>query len=140
MIMWCGLWLHKVRRRIERIIALPDKNSVLQEILLKGRGLPVCEERAGTPDYDERVIDKDDVSRWSSVLTAVLGAPVKPAGVIPTEEHLSVTENYGGIQKSQTLYWKEFEDVCVAAMFWPWGDGKHVTLKMACARKSIDFP
>lgn len=114
------------------MVPLPKKNSVLQEILQKGHGLPVCEERHSTDDYDERVIYKDDLSRWSSILTQVLGTAVKPAGMAPTQEHLSVTENYGGTQQNQTLYWKKFKDVSVVAMFWPWGDNRHITLKMVC--------
>jgi hypothetical protein len=114
---------------------LPEKNSVLQEILQKGHGLPVCEERRGGSDYDERVIYKDDLNRWGSVLTQVLGAAVKPAGAAPAQEHLSAAEKFGGIQKNQTLYWKEFKGFAVVAMFWPWADNRRITLKMACISK-----
>jgi hypothetical protein len=48
---------------------------------------------------------------------------------------LRMTEDYGGIQTGQTLFMREFDDFNVMAMFWPWQDGKHVTLKITLLEK-----
>ena len=42
-----------------------------------------------------------------------------------------VTKNYGGIQKQQTLYYKDRDGVADCAMIWPWNDGSRSTVKMA---------
>jgi len=102
----------------------------LKEIIEKCSKLSVYEQRYITGDYDELVFYNREIDKWNKIFTAVLGPPIKPAGVEPTKDDLRLTRDYGGIDDNQTLFKKEFDDVTVIAMFWPWGDDIHTTLKI----------
>ena len=39
-------------------------------------------------------------------------------------------KEYGGIRKEQFLYNRAFEEISIMAMFWPWSDGAHITVKI----------
>ncbi len=116
----------------------------LPEIVKKCSELRIAEVISNNVLYVELVIYKEEFDRWNEILTEVFGPAIKPAGIEPTDEHLNLTKNYGGVQggilKEQTLFKMTSEGRTVIAMFWPWqcieeGEEEKVTLKMAVLRK-----
>jgi len=103
----------------------------LHEIIEKCRMLGIDEERHSSNTYHELVFYREEIDKWNTVLSGVLGPAIKPEGKAPAKDHQRLTKEYGGIWADQTLFKGEFEDATVIAMFWPWEDGIHVTLKMA---------
>ncbi len=103
----------------------------LREIIGKCSTLPVYEERCITDEYGELVFYNREVDEWKKILADIFGPAIKPAGVEPTKDDLHLTKEYGGIWVDQTLFKREFGDYTVIAMFWPWGNNIHTTLKMA---------
>ena len=93
--------------------------------------LDVHEKRCDREDLFELVFFSRDVSEWERILTAFLDDPVKPSGKPPTSKDLKITEGTGGIRVEQTLFEKEFENGVIIAKFWPWKDGRCITLRMA---------
>ena len=108
---------------------------MLKEILEKCKALSVQERRSVTDKYCELVFDSKDTDEWTRMLAESLGPPVKPAGQKPTRDDLRLTREYGGIFADQTLFKKEFGNVTITAMFWPWQDGAFTTLKLAALEK-----
>jgi hypothetical protein len=106
-----------------------------KEIIEKCSSLAVEEQRSVSDGYIELVFFTKDADAWTKALGEVLGPAVKAAGVEPTEDDLNSTEDYGGIHGNQTLFKKDFADTCAIAMFWPWSDGIHTTLKAALLKK-----
>jgi hypothetical protein len=102
----------------------------LREIVEKCSLLEVEERRHQDETYGELVFCNKGIDDWHRIISEALGTPVKPAGNKPAKDLVRLTEEYGGIRTDQTLFMREFDDVTVMAMFWPWGDGKHTTLKM----------
>lgn len=96
----------------------------------------VFEKRNITENYLEIVFYSRDKNEWERVFIEILGNAVKPPKSNPTREDSAITKDYGGIKADQTLFKKEIEGFVVIAMFWPWGDGDHVTLKAACIRRT----
>jgi hypothetical protein len=103
----------------------------LREIVEKCSILSVCEKRCITDEYGELVLYNREIDEWNKILADIFGPAIKPAGVKPTKDDLHLTKDYGGIWVDQTLFQKDFDDVTVIAMFWPWKDNIHTTLKMA---------
>lgn len=91
--------------------------------------LDIYQKRSITDEYLELVFYNRDIGKYNNVLTDVLGEPVKPQGIKPSKDDLLFTEHYGGIMKNQTLFKKDFSNITIAAMFWPWQDNEHTTLK-----------
>lgn len=91
----------------------------------------VHEVRHITDDYGELVVHNSRIAEWDKILGDFLGPPKKPAGVEPSEDDLQMTKDYGGIWINQTLFKKEFEKFTLIAMYWPWQDDVHTTIKMA---------
>jgi len=104
----------------------------IDEILKQCDQLKTEEKRVSSNVYDERVIYVDEIDQWSQVLAESLGPAVKPAGQKTTPQDFALTVNYGGIFDDQTLFYKKFEEKSILAMFWPWKNKIHVTLKVAC--------
>ena len=100
--------------------------------------LSVYEERCITDEYGELVLYNKEINEWNKILADILGPAIKPAGAKPTKDNLHLTKDYGGIWVDQTLFKKEFDDVTVIAMFWPWGDDIHTTLKMTLLNNRIE--
>jgi len=99
--------------------------------LVKGcQGFKVHEERHISYERIELIIYRKDMENWVASFTKELGPAIKPEGQKPDENHLKITESFGGINEFQTLFRKEFEDKEVLIMMWPWGDEEHVTLHM----------
>lgn len=102
----------------------------LEEIFQKLGSLEVSEERCRTYEYGELVFYREEEEKWNNMFTDILGPAVKLPGAKPTREDQLLTQDYGGIRYDQTLFKKDFGDSTVVAMFWPWQDKVHVTLKI----------
>ncbi len=92
------------------------------------------EERVLTEDYAEFVILSKDVKKWTQVFLESMNN-VKPKGVEPSEEQLLITKEFGGIYRDQTLFLNDMGDASIIAMFWPWEDSEHTTVKIAVFRQ-----
>jgi len=103
----------------------------LDEILQRCQALGVYEKREINDKYAELVFYTRDTPQWTDILTDTLGPAVKPEGIKADRDQLLLTEGYGGIQRNQTLFNKAYGPTSVMAMFWPWQDGIHTTLKLA---------
>lgn len=93
--------------------------------------LPVSEQRQRRETYVELVFFTRDTARWTEALSAHLGTPAKAAGTAPSESQRQAASPYGGIHANQTLFQGSPGGATVIAMFWPWQDGQHTTLKLA---------
>jgi len=109
---------------------------MLKSIIERCSQMNVFEKRNITGEYLEMVFYAKDKGEWEKIFVEILGGAVKPPSSKPTAEDAALTKNYGGIKTDQTLFKKEAEGVIVIAMFWPWQDGDHVTLKAACIRRT----
>lgn len=107
----------------------------LKEIVERCSGLGVYEQRSITDEYGELVFYNKEIDQWNMVFSDILGPAVKPQGAKPTKDDLRLTKNYGGIRAEQTLFKKEIDGFPVIAMFWPWQDEVHTTLKLAVLKK-----
>lgn len=107
----------------------------LKEVIAKCSDLEVQEERSLNDGYVELVFFTKDQDAWSKALAQDLGEPIKPAGVEPSKEQSALTEAYGGVFANQTLFNKDFNGTRILAMFWPWQDKEHTTLKLALLKK-----
>ncbi len=108
---------------------------ILKDILANCSTLSVYEERSATEEYYELVFYSKDVEEWEGKLAEAMGGVAKPAGAKPTREQLAATQDLGGLWVDQTLFIGEKDGTSVIAMFWPWQDKTHVTLKLM-AQKS----
>ena len=107
----------------------------LKEIVDKFAGLKVYEQRQQQDDYAELVFFNKDLDAWTRILTQDLGSAAKLPGAQPSENDLILTEPYGGILENQILFKKKFPQGLILAMFWPWSDNEHTTLKIAQLKK-----
>lgn len=92
--------------------------------------LNIYEKRTMTESYGELVFFNKENEDWMRVFSGIFGPAQKPAGAKPTKEDKKITEHYGGIQGNQILFKKDFEGASIAAMFWPWQNNTHTTLKL----------
>lgn len=102
----------------------------LQLIVKAIASFPIAETRDHSDEYLELVFFAANLAQWEQALAQHLGAPVKPPGTVPSADDKSITKNYGGVQKNQTLF-RGAAAMPFIAMLWPWQDGEHVTLKIA---------
>ena len=107
----------------------------LHDIIEKCSMLDINEKRCVSDEYGELVIHSKDLSQWYQIFADTLGPAEKVEGTKPTKDDLNLTKPYGGICDNQTLFKKEYDDVVVIAMFWPWQDGVCTTLKIAFQAK-----
>ena len=110
----------------------------LNEIIKKFATLSISEMRRNSDEFCELVFYNKDTDEWNKIFTDILGHPVKPAGMEPTEEDQYLTKDFGGTWSNQTVFKREFDDVTVIAMFWPWQNGIHTTLKMARLKNGFE--
>ena len=108
---------------------------MLKDIAEQFNALEIYENRSLTDKYCELVFYSRDMDQWHRICTGIFDEAKKPAGVKPTKEDLSLAEKYGGIFIDQVLYKKDFDDSMIIAMFWPWQDTTHITLKIAVLDK-----
>lgn len=100
------------------------------DVIDQCKNLTIVHKRRITPDYAEVVLPSKDILYWADVFSRIFGEPVSPAGIKPSEEDIALTKNFGGIGLHETLYRKDFAGGTLLAMFWPWQDGEHTTLKI----------
>jgi len=110
----------------------------LKEIMKKCRALSISEMRRNGDEFCELVFYNKDADEWNKIFADMLGHPIKPPGKDPTEGDQHLTRDYGGTWVDQTVFTKQFDNVTVIAMFWPWQDGVHTTLKMALLKKRAE--
>ena len=103
---------------------------ILKEIIKKCSMLSIYEERRITDGYGELVFYNKEIDGWNKIFADIFGPPIKPAGAKPTKDDLDLTKDFGGISVNQILFKKEFGDGTAIAMFWPWQDNIHTTLKI----------
>ncbi|MFC1631523.1 hypothetical protein ACFL2I_03110 [Candidatus Omnitrophota bacterium] len=106
-----------------------------KEILGKCSNLPVDEKREVSDDYAELVFFNKELNQWNETIAGILGPAAKPSGEKPSDEDAQITEEFGGIFDNQTLFKKELPQSTIIAMFWPWQDEIHTTLKVAVLKK-----
>ena len=101
------------------------------ELIQALESFPFDELRKKYEGYFEAVLYSHDLMKLYPILEGFFGAPFKPAGVAPSREAQAYAARYGGIQKNQTLYFKNDATNVHCAMIWPWADGSRVTIKVA---------
>lgn len=102
----------------------------LKQIIDRYELLDIHEKRSVEDKYVEVVILNKQIGKWNEMALEIFGPALKPAGVKPTRDVFRLTKQYGGIRDDQALFKKELDGNVVLAMFWPWQDGIHTTLKM----------
>ena len=107
----------------------------LKEVFAQLGSLPIEEERSVSEDYLEVVFLNKESGNWNKALSGIFGPAVKPAGQAPSSEDDALTSDFGGVFDNQTLFRKDMDGRCMIAMFWPWQDKEHTTLKMALLKK-----
>ena len=107
----------------------------LKAIIDKCSMVSVHEVRHVTDHYGELVVYNAKMDKWNQIFVDLLGPPKKPLGVEPSDHDLELTQEYGGIWSNQTLFEKELDDFTLIAMYWPWQDGVHTTVKLAHVSK-----
>jgi len=85
-------------------------------------------ERAEERHYFEGVLASSRLQDLSARLELLLGQAQKE----PSAAAKEAVSGFGGINKGQTLYYYGEGPNFIFAMLWPWQDGEHITLKMAC--------
>lgn len=106
------------------------KPPVISEIIAEFPKIKIYESRTVTDKRGEVVFFSADTPTWIEILTAHFGPPAKPAGKAPSENDLLVTADFGSINKNQILFRQDYGDSTMIAMFWPWQDNLHTTLKI----------
>ena len=112
-----------------------DFYMILEEISEKYSNLSICEKRTMTTEYCELVFYSKETDEWNKVIASSFGPSIKSAKVKPTKQDVLLTEEFGGICDNQTLFKKEADGTITIAMFWPWQDDVHTTLKIALLKK-----
>lgn len=107
----------------------------MKEIMERFGKLSVYENRLAGDDYCELVFFTKDTPEWEKVLTDILGSGIKPPQTPLGKEDVRLAAEYGGVHSGQTFFKKEIDSSVVIAMFWPWQDAEHTTLKIAFTRK-----
>lgn len=102
----------------------------LKQIFEKFTSIEFAEKRCVDDEYVEVVVLNKQSEEWNKISQELFGPALKPAGAKPNKDALSLTEEYGGIRNDQSLFKKEIDGRPVMAMFWPWQDGIHTTLKI----------
>ena len=105
------------------------------ELIEEAKKLKYWEKRVDSPDILEFVISQEFLNSLTRLLENYFGVPFKPAQQAPSREASAYSAPYGGIQKNQTLYYREAENVSHCALLWPWSDGKLITVKIAQVAK-----
>lgn len=106
----------------------------LKDILSKISHLNINKKRTISDEYSELVFLNKDIDELYKIFADIFGEPEKKQGVKPSKDILLLTKDYGGIWQDQTLFKKEDAQNIIIAMFWPWQDNMHTTLKMAAIK------
>ncbi len=101
----------------------------IAKIVTQLEELGIQERRSIRDDYNELVLL--NTPALLKTLTDIFGPAVKKPGEKPSNKMAELTRNYGGIWDNQALFKKDSQNGTIIAMFWPWNDEEHVTLKIA---------
>lgn len=104
---------------------------IFKELTENCSQIKIDEIRSDSQSYCEYVFSGENTTSCYNLCLKILGKPSKPAGTNPEKEDKDLTANFGGIFSNQTLFKKEDANETVLAMFWPWQDGIHTTVKVA---------
>jgi hypothetical protein len=107
----------------------------IDNIIEKCRKFEIYQQRTISEDYAEIVMYTKEIFKWKTIFDEIFGEPLSPAGIKPTKEDLELTRPFGGLFDEQTLYLQKFDGQKMLVMFWPWQDGKRVTIKIAFLKK-----
>ena len=120
-----------VNQDSKKALHLKRQPMTLKNIVASFSNLGVKERRSLTNDYIELVFYNEEMEKWNKIIMDFFGCALKPGGINPTTEDLRLTKDFGGICKNQVLFKKDIDNHTAIAMFWPWQDAAHTTLKMA---------
>ena len=81
-------------------------------------------------NYLEAVIVTDEAGELCRVLETFLGPAVWPSENKLSPQIEDAIRGFGGIMEGQTLSFLHQYNNTVLAMLWPWGNGKHITVKI----------
>lgn len=109
----------------------------IQMILEKCSELEIKKIKKQKEDYLEIVFFAGDLIKWNELFTNLFGPAVKPAGQKPSGRDQVLTRELRGIRPNQTLFFNKVGNNDMIAMFWPWDDKRHITLKVS-ARMQTD--
>lgn len=107
----------------------------IDDIIQKCMQFEIYQQRTVSEDYAEIVMYTKEIFKWKIIFDEIFGEPASPAGIKPTKEDLELTHAFGGLFDDQTLYAGEIDGQRIIVMFWPWQDGKRVTIKIAFLKK-----
>lgn len=111
---------------------------ILKTILEKCESLEIKKIKKQKEDVVELVFFAKDIKQWNALFTDILGQAVKPAGQKPSGRDHELTRSFRGIRPNQTLFANKVDNILLIAMFWPWDDKRHVTLKV-CTQIQTDI-
>ena len=103
---------------------------MIKDIIEKCAAFDVYEKRETKDGYFEVVFFNKDAEVWNKALSDIMGPAAKLPGVKPSKEDSLLTKDHGGILANQILFKKKSCSSIVIAVFWPWRDGIHTTLKV----------
>lgn len=83
------------------------------------------------------VVANETLSLWQQKFNDLLGTPIKQPHESAKFEAKAISKPFGGIQKDQTLYARQFTDHCIITMFWPWQNNKFTTIKVFSISKPV---
>jgi hypothetical protein len=86
--------------------------------------------RTESDAYFEVVFLKNKLGEYTAALDGVFGKILWPSDNPIAPDVKAVIAQYGSVMPGQTLYAAQEGSHVLFAMFWPWGDREHITLKM----------
>lgn len=101
-----------------------------EEMITELKKVKCQEQRGEYPDYLEIVVGTTDLSGLVGPLETYFGAPLKPEGKLPNLTAMMRAKPYGGVRQNQTMYYRKEDAFTAVALFWPWGSGEMVTVKV----------
>ena len=104
------------------------------ELKKQVQGVNFGEIRVDAENCFEAVTTNEDMGTLTALMEKFLGPPAFPSAAPLSSAMQTTIKNYGGISDGQTLYYLSQGNSAVFAMFWPWGDKTHVTLKLVQQR------
>lgn len=86
--------------------------------------------RIDRDNYFEAVIVKAELEKLNERLKKFFGDSAWPSVNRLSSQMQEAVRNFGGIMPGQTLYFWDKGSETIFAMLWPWGDGRHTTVKI----------
>jgi hypothetical protein len=106
-----------------------------KELKIEIKGIKFDTLRADSDNYFEAVIAKDAIEQLIRTLEIFFEAPLWPSEKKLNVQIEEMINDFGGIEKGQTLYFKNDQENVIFAMLWPWRDGERTTLKLVNKEK-----